>query len=166
MMVSLQTLLSVFKDDPRFYNPVTYAICAPLLLAWAWITLRTRATTARTWLALAAIAALSMLPVYHRQYDCKLLLLAVPACAMLWAEGGRTAWFAVGLNVAGFVLTGDATWALILALINRLHIPPGKMLEAIQAFPNPLVLLAMAIFYLWVYARKASPADSEEQASV
>jgi hypothetical protein len=164
MMVSLQTLLSVFKDDPSFYNPLTHLLCAPLLLVWAWITLRTRATPERAWLALAAISALSMLPVYHRQYDCKMLLLAIPACAMLWAKGGITAWLAVGLNAAGFVLTGDVTWALILALINRLHIPPGKMLEAIQAFPNPLVLLAMGVFYLWVYARRPMSAASGEHA--
>jgi len=30
-----------------------------------------------------------MLVTYHRPFDAKLLLLAVPACAMLWAEGGR-----------------------------------------------------------------------------
>jgi hypothetical protein len=83
---------------------------------------------------------------------------------MLWAKGGITAWLAVGLNAAGFVLTGDVTWALILALINRLHIPPGKMLEAIQAFPNPLVLLAMGVFYLWVYARRPMSAASGEHA--
>ena len=170
MMVSLQTILSVFKDDPRFYNPVTYLICAPLLLAWAWAALRTRATVERTWLALAAIAALSMIVVYHRQYDCKLLLLTIPACAMLWAKGGITAWLAVGLNVAAFAFTGDITWAFVLQLISRLHISTtgssGKLLQAVQASPNPLILLAMGVFYLWVYMRKPTPTASEEQPAV
>jgi hypothetical protein len=35
MVVSLQAAISVFRDDPRIYNPVSYMVCAPLLLAWA-----------------------------------------------------------------------------------------------------------------------------------
>jgi hypothetical protein len=168
MIVSLQTIVSLFRDDPHFYNPVTYLVCAPLLLVWVFVTLRSRATQSRSWLALAAIAALSMLPVYHRQYDTKLLLLTVPACVMLWAEGGLIGWFAVLLNAAGFVLTGDLTWAVLLALINHLHLstsgPHGQLLTAVVVFPVPLILLVMGVFYLWVYARR-SPRSSGEGAA-
>jgi hypothetical protein len=160
MVISLQSLLSVFWDDARVYNPVSYLVCAPLLIAWAVITLRFRATPSRAWLALASIAALSMLPVYHRQYDSKLLLLTVPACVMLWAEGGLRKWLALTVTATGLVLTGDLTWAILLGLINHLHLDstgfPGQILLAAQVFPAPLILLAMGIFYLWVYARKNS----------
>jgi hypothetical protein len=162
MVISLQSLLSVFWDDARVYNPVSYLVCAPLLIAWAVITLRFRATPSRAWLALASIAALSMLPVYHRQYDSKLLLLTVPACVMLWAEGGLRKWLALTVTATGLVLTGDLTWAILLGLINHLHLDstgfPGQILLAAQVFPAPLILLAMGIFYLWVYARKSSGA--------
>ncbi|MGO9636822.1 MAG: glycosyltransferase family 87 protein, partial [Terracidiphilus sp.] len=87
-VIDLQTVFSVFRDNPRFYNLATYLVFGPLLLVWIIVTLRSRFSQARAWLALAGIAALSMLPVYHRPYDAKLLLLTVPACAMLWAEGG------------------------------------------------------------------------------
>ena len=30
IIVSLQTVFSVFRDDPRFYNPMTYLVCGPL----------------------------------------------------------------------------------------------------------------------------------------
>jgi hypothetical protein len=167
MVISLQSVISIFRDDPRVYNLGSYLVCTPLLLVWAFITLRSRATPARAWLALAAIAALSMLPVYHRQYDAKLLVLMVPACVMLWAEGGSIGRLALLLNTAGFMLTGDLTWAVLLGLIHRLHLPATELsrwiLIAVQVFPTPLILLSIGVFYLWVYARKSSHSASEAE---
>jgi hypothetical protein len=161
MLVSLQTAISVLWDDPRFYNLVSYLICAPLVLAWGFITLRSRPSTRRAWLALAAITALSMLPVYHRQVDARLLLLTVPACAMLWAEGGRIGRLALAVTTAGLVLTGDIPWAIFFGVASKLHLPAtaltGKILMAVQMFPVPLILLAVGVFYLWIYARSGRP---------
>ena len=160
MLVNLQAVLSVFRDDPHFYNPVSYLICVPLLLLWLIVTLRSRPTPAKAWIGLAAIAALSMLPVYHHLYDSKILLLTVPACAMLWAEGGLIGWLALLVNTAGFALNGDVTWAIVLGLIGRLQMPPSglseQLLIALQVFPAPLILLVIGVFYLWVYARRCS----------
>ena len=122
MMINLQTALSFFRDDPRFYNPATYLVCGVLLLVWAFKTLRSRITPASGWLALAAIAPLTMLPVYHRQSDVLiLLLLAVPACAMLWAERGLIGRLALIVTAAGFVLTGDFTWVIFHGTVGNLH---------------------------------------------
>jgi Glycosyltransferase family 87 len=160
LQLDLQAVISVFRDDPRIYNPVSYLVFAPLLIVWAIITLRSRSTPARTWLALAAIAALSMLPLYHRLYDSKLLLLTVPACAMLWAEGGLIGRFALLLNTAAFVLTGDLFWGIFLGILSHLHVSTtglsGQILMAVQVFPAPLILLVMGIFYLWVYVQSCT----------
>src|ERR1019366_1687382 len=43
-MINLQTALSYLRDDPRFYNPLAWLICAPLFIAWAITTLRTSST--------------------------------------------------------------------------------------------------------------------------
>ena len=159
MVISLQSAISIFWDDPHIYNPASYLICAPILLLWGYVALRNRPTPSSAWLALASIAAITMLPVYHRQYDARLLLLTVPACVMLWAESGLIGRLALFVNMAAFVLTGDLTWAIILALINRLHAPvvglSGKMLIVAQVFPAPAILLIMGIFYLWVYINKS-----------
>jgi hypothetical protein len=163
MLVSLQAVIGLFWDDPRIYNWGSYLIFAPLLLIWATVTLQSRVSPKRAWLALAAIAALSLLPVYHRQQDTKLLLLTVPACGMLWAEGGIIGWFALLLNTAGFVLTGDLPWTILLGLIRNLHLPAtgmaGQIVMAVQVFPIPLTLLAMGIFYLWIYVQCRSAND-------
>jgi hypothetical protein len=160
MLVSLQTIISPFWDNPRIYNPASYLIGGMLLLVWAFIALRSKPSRSNAWLALAAIAALSMLPLYHRQQDTKLLLLAVPACVMLWAEGGVIGRLALLVTSTGFLFTADMPWAFLLGLINTLHPSTsglsGKMLIAVQVFPVPLILLAVSVFYLWVYARRCS----------
>lgn len=160
MMVNLQTVMSALWDDPRFYDPATYLVVAPLFLVWMFVTLRSHASPRRNWLALATIAALSMLPVYHRLNDAKLLLLTVPACAMLMAEGGIIGWFALLINAAGFVLTGDLPWVVLLGFVRYMHLSTaglsGQILRTVFVFPSPLILLTMAVFYLWVYAAGGS----------
>jgi len=159
-LVDLQVVVSFFRDDPRIYNAVSYLVCASLLVVWGVVTLRSRSSPARAWLAIAAIAALSMLPVYHHLMDTKLLLLTVPACAMLWAQGGSIGRLALLVNTAGFVLTGDISSAILLRLIASLHLSStglsGQVQTAVQIFPIPLVLLIMGIFYLCVYVQRSS----------
>jgi hypothetical protein len=166
MMVNLQTAISFFRDDPHFYTPITYLVCVPLLLVWAFVTLRFRPSPGNTWrsawLGLAAIAALTLLPVYHRQQDAKLLLLTVPACAMLWAEERRLGRWALLVTGAGFLLVGDLPWIFFLNLIGHSHLPASwflwQVVAAVQFLPVPLILLAMGIFYLWVYLSHTSGA--------
>jgi hypothetical protein len=80
MVIDLQAAVSVFRDDPRIYNLVSYLVCGAMLLAWSVRTLRSRFSQSRAWLALAAVTALTMLVTYHRPYDARLLLLTIPAC--------------------------------------------------------------------------------------
>jgi hypothetical protein len=168
MVISLQTVISLFRDDSSFYNPASYLLGGALIVVWIVVTLRSRFSLERAWLALAAIAALSMLPVYHRIYDSKLLLLTVPACALLWSEGRLIGRLALLVNAAAFVLTGDIPWAVIFGVISHLHPTApwlsGWVLTAIVVFPAPTILLVMGIFYLWIYAsRSAKPETPQTQ---
>ncbi len=167
MITDLQTVVSEFWDDPRIYNPVSYLICAPLLLAWMFVTFRNRLSVSRAWFGLAAIAALTMLPIYHRQYDAKLILLTVPACMIAWSRGGLAGRLALGINAVAFIFVGDLPWAILMGLVKNLPFSlggiSGRMSIMIQVFPVPLALLAMGIFYLWLYIRwspePCTPAD-------
>jgi hypothetical protein len=158
MLTNLQTITSFFWTDPHIYNVASYLICAPFLIAWVLITLRSCPSPATTWLALASISAFSMLPVYHRQYDAKLILLAVPACALLWARRGALGWTALLLTTVAVLFNGDLPWVAFLAFVNHINWstagPSGRLLTAVWDFPVPLSLLAMGVFYLWVYARQ------------
>jgi hypothetical protein len=167
MMVNLQTALSAIKDDPSFYDPVSYVVCGALLFAWCLISIKGRPTPTRTWLALAAIAALTMLPLYHRQVDTKLLLLTVPACARLCSEGKRLGRVAFIVTFAGFVLTGDVPWVIVLHMISHLRIPNTEFLNKIimagQMCPVPLILLLICVFYLYVYAQRTFAAEGSSR---
>jgi hypothetical protein len=160
MVLDLQSTISVFRDDPHIYNPVSYLVCGALLLVGAIHTLRSRFSQTRAWLALAAIAPLTLLVTYHQYVDAKLLLLAVPACAMLWAGGGLTRWIALLVTSAGIVSTADIPLTLFLALTRNIPTAAagfsGQMLTVALTRPAPLILLAMGIFYLWVYVRPDS----------
>ncbi|MGA8727118.1 MAG: glycosyltransferase family 87 protein [Terracidiphilus sp.] len=164
MVVSLQPVISLFRDDSRFYNPLAWLVCGTLLLVWLAKTLRSCLSPTAAWFAIAPIAALSMLPIYHRIYDAKLLLLTIPACAILWSKRGPVAWIALSLTTAGILLTGGIPWALFLFLLKYLNPSSagfsGEMLTALQVIPAPMILLAVGVFYLWVYVRLFSDLEA------
>jgi hypothetical protein len=157
VMTSLQAAVSVLKDDPRVYDLASYLICGALLLVGVTQVFRSRTAPALNWFALAAIAPLSLLVTYHRVYEAKLLLLAVPACVMLWAEGGLRAKMALFLTTAALVLSGEIPLAILVHHAINPH--PGaapfltRLLTLPLTRPTPLILLAMSIFYLWIYVR-------------
>ena len=158
-VIDLQSALSVFRDDPHVYNLISYLVCGVLLIVWGIVTLRSRYSLSLALPALAAISALSMLPFYHRQYDCKLLLLTVPACAMTWADGRSVRWAALILNGLGILFTAEIPLAILLVLSKDVHISHdewyGKIMAVVLTRPIPILLLMVAVFYLWLYIRKA-----------
>jgi hypothetical protein len=166
-VISLESVFSLFRDDPRFYNLASYLICGALLVAGAIRVLRSRFTKENAWVALAAIAALSMLPVYHRGYDAKILLLTVPACSLLWATDARLKWPAGVLTAFALLSTADVPATMQLVIMDSLKIETasiwGKALTAVLFHPAPLVLLATGVFYLWIYFRRTA---EEERRSV
>ncbi len=159
MIIDLQSAVFIFRNNPVIYNSVSYLICGVLLLVGLVRTLRSRFSRRGAWLALAAIVPITMVVTYHRPYDAKLLMLAVPACAMLWAEGRPVRWAALLVTAAAIVFTADIPLAILLTLTGNLHISTawlsGKILTVVLTRPTPLILLAMGIFYLWVYVRHA-----------
>jgi len=166
-VISLQAVFSLFQDDPRFYNLASYLTCGALLCAGAARVIQSRFTKRNAWIALAAIAAFSMLPMYHRNHDAKLLLLAVPACAILWAEGGRLKWPAGAITTAAILATADVPSAALLVMMKSLNVSAAglfnKMLIVFLLHPAPMVLLTMGVFYLWVFFRRTA---QEKQESV
>jgi hypothetical protein len=165
--ISLQRAVSIFRNDPGFYNPVSYAIGGGLMLIWCVAVVRKRATREGSLLALAAVSALTLLPVYHLAFDARLLLLTIPACAMLWGGKGPQRWVALVLTSAAIVATSDM--AGIFAVIVTHGVPVstatlmGKLADLLLE-PAPVVLLATACFYLWVYIRYQPEEDRAREA--
>lgn len=166
VIIDLQSLVSVFKDNPDFYNPFVYAICGVLLAMILAKTLRIQTTAESIWLALAALSALSMLATYHRPYDAKLLLLAVPGSALLWSRGHRIGKFAVLITTCAIVSTSDIPLAILSLATRQLDIVAMPFAEKVATIvltrPAPLFLLAMVIVFLMAYM-KLSPAGSNSK---
>ena len=167
-ITSLQVIFAFLHNSPSFYNIATWLISAPLLLAWAWATFGAARSEHRLWLSVAAIAALSMVPIYHREYDAKLIILTVPACVLLWKSGTKLGRWALWFTVAAFLLNNDLIWTAIFVLVSALHLkvtgPHGSVLLAALTFPVPLSLLALGVFYLWALLRfhpEAEPASNQ-----
>ena len=161
MVIDLQSEISILKDDPRVYNPITFLICGAMLAVWSVHTIRSPYTSEKPWLALAVIAPLTILITYHHPYDAKLLLLSVPACAILWTKGKQTGVIALLVNVAAFLFTADIPLAVLKILTRNLQLNSPSVFEKIRfillARPVPLVLLTMTVFYLCVYVRYIPP---------
>jgi hypothetical protein len=157
MVIDLQAAISVFRDDPAFYNPASYCVCGVLLLLWLATTLRLGFSRQRAWLALASVTALTLLITYHRPWDGKLLLLAIPACCQLWAEGGRVGRMGLALTSLALMSTGDLALAILSAFSGALHVGTAgvfeQMLTVVLIRPASIALLAFGVFYLWLYTR-------------
>jgi len=158
-LVQLQSFVSILFAEPRIYDSITYAICAPLVLVWAFVTIRNRPSGANAWLALAAAAPLSMLPTYHFQHDAKLLLLTIPACSILWTKRGWLGWSSLLVTGFGILLNGDIFTAIRIMLTRGILVPQptfvSRLTTAVLTRPAPLILLVSSIFYLGVYIRFA-----------
>ena len=76
--VHIQTVTSILFVSPMLFNGVAYGIFALLLLLLIWALRRIRSEMNDHLLALAGLSALSLLAIYHRHYDTRLLLLTVP----------------------------------------------------------------------------------------
>jgi hypothetical protein len=154
-IISLQAIFSIFRDEPRFYNLVSYLLCAPLLLAACIAILRKRATPQNAWLALAALSAFTMLPVYHRLYDAKLFLLAIPACAILWARRGVAGKIAAAASGLCCLLISDISRVALLQLAASYARLGGPfsfvVIVGVTVFSVPLILLLLGVFYLWLF---------------
>jgi hypothetical protein len=167
LIINLQTAVALFDDDPKIYDLVTWLIVGALFALWIAATRKAKSSSRLALVGLAAAASLTLLPVYHRECDAKLLLLTVPACASLWSEAGRRGRIAVALVATGLFVTADLPWAIDIWLLGHLHRPDsgfrGRLLVASQVLPVPLALLGEAIFFLWVYARSTRRGASEAE---
>ena len=87
--LNLQTLTSIFFPDAGMFNPVAYVTFLARLLRLDFGSRAVRSRSANescNFLALGALSILSLMPVYHRFYDTRLLLLSIPAVLIVFQK--------------------------------------------------------------------------------
>lgn len=165
-IAGLQTILSLFRDQPAFYNRTAQAIGLVLLAAWMVPVVRVRASRERDYLAIASMACLSLLPIYHREYDTRILLLAFPAFAMLMR---RELWF----RIATAAITVVTLTLITHNFINYVtaHVLPGLgplsvwgtifWLRPVALWTLVLTLFYLGCFYARMLRQRPTPTASE-----
>jgi hypothetical protein len=153
-ITDLQSVISLFRDEPSFYNHVAWAITAVLLAAWVYPVLRLQPGREKDILCIAAMSTLTMLPVYHRHYDCRILLVLFPALALLMR---RSVWWGRAATIVTLcvtlVLSHYYHFNLTTPMVRRLGNNPW--LQALLTRAICLTLLGTTVFYLvvlYVYA--------------
>jgi hypothetical protein len=100
-----------------------------------------------------------MLVSYHRPYDAKLLLLAIPAVSILWSEGRPYRSTALVVTILAMTFTSDLPLAILSILTRGVNVSamgmPSRIILLCALRPAPLALLAMAAIFLWFYIRGA-----------
>jgi hypothetical protein len=75
----------------------------------------------------------------------------------------------MAVTSAGLVFSGELQLAFLNHLTKKASIGaadlPGKMKMILLTRPATLLLLAMAIFYLWIYVRRAGVGDAPKRNS-
>lgn len=159
MVIDFQAALSLFKNTPGFYRPASLLVCGVLVLIWIFFTIRARGKDPNLdpWLVFAAAVPLTMLVTYHRPYDAKLYILAIPLCASLWLRKNVLGMTGLVLNALAIVATSDIPLALVLLLDRIFAIPHEtltyKVLALLLFRPAPFALLLSCAFCLWLLAR-------------
>lgn len=150
--INLQTVASVYFTDPKGFNFASYAVFAALLALLAAALVKTKAdreTQQETHLiALGALSVLSLIPVYHRFYDTRLLLLSIPAVMLVF-----TMQRALGSVIAGITLFVDVSlqYRVQRFLLQRAEwrsVLRHKLLFILLLRPQNLALLLLFCLYL------------------
>jgi hypothetical protein len=84
--LNLQSLTSIFFREAHTFNAVAYSVFLALLALGVLVVLRSGASRETHFISLAALSVLSLMPVYHRFYDTRLLLLSIPAIGIIFQK--------------------------------------------------------------------------------
>ncbi len=169
-LTNLQALYGLLHDRPAFYNDASFATTALLLAAWLVPVIRLRNTFGKHALAIAAIACLALLPVYHRQYDTRILLLTFPAAAFLLSQKPRRIWGLLGsLLLAAATVLVSHHFHRILLLYRSDAIEHASAARCLLLYrPIEISMLILCLYFLlslWLAMREQgfAPATREYQ---
>jgi hypothetical protein len=84
--LNLQSLTSIVFPEAHTFNAVAYSAFLVLLALGVLVVLRTSANQETHLISLAALSVLTLMPVYHRFYDTRLLLLSIPAVGIVFQK--------------------------------------------------------------------------------
>jgi hypothetical protein len=159
-ILNVQSIVSVFVPAPRQYNLLSFGLVGVVGVFWLAACVRSGAfgpgaEAPTPLLALAGLLCLSLLPVYHRDYDGRLLILTLPVIVALVLNRWRWA-FAVWL--ASVPILFSQTTLHMQHYLNVRHmnaLSSWQTVVYLRQGPGALLLLAI----LWPAVLWFTPRD-------
>jgi ABC-type Fe3+-siderophore transport system permease subunit len=112
-VVNLQALTALFSTNPKVYGTVSAGVVVALIVLLAVGLHGLGENPMREWVGVAAVSILTLVLAYHRSYDMRMVMLTLPALALLWRRAPKMA--AVVSFLSCFLLYSTA-----LKMVNRL----------------------------------------------
>jgi hypothetical protein len=146
-IADLKALVGTVTPSPRLATLGELGGSAILLLLWIVPVVRMRDTRTKHVLALAALSAITLLLIYHRQYDTRLLLLVFPATALLLARRRGWGLAALALTAVASVITSHKYGNFLVVRQTRLGSETAA--QALVSYrPLPEIELLLALFFI------------------
>jgi Glycosyltransferase family 87 len=146
---NLQALSSIFFADARRFNAVAYSVFLFLLAAGIIIVARANAGPELHLVAIGALSILSLMPVYHRFYDTRLLLLSIPGVLII-SQKRRILGAIVGaLTVVSVVSVQYRVQVFLLQHQQWQNLLQNKLLFILLLRQQNLELLLLFCLYLF-----------------
>ncbi len=148
-MTNLQTVFAAFTNNGILYDLLSWAFTAILASSTLLMLLPFKGTALFKTFAIAACTMITLMPVYHRTYDAKLMLLCVPAVLSL-----RRAQPILGalLLIAMIPICFSVSYQMLAQTNFRLiseGTSPWKLLFLGRQTPFALFVMTI-IFFLWL----------------
>jgi hypothetical protein len=152
-LTNAQAVLCLLIKSPRSYNFIAYALGAALLAAWIVLVLRAGGSRRAMLAALAAIACMGLLPIYHREYDVALLMLSFPLLIDLVFER-KAAGFAALLSTAVLLAQPRLHHLWIHAVLGMKVLPSvtSPQMRTLFLRQQPILLFVLSLLYLCILA--------------
>jgi hypothetical protein len=157
---NLQALSSIFLPKAHEFNAAAYGVFVMLFGLWALVAFRTEQSP---WLALGALAVLSLTPIYHRFYDTRLLLISIPALLVVWQRRRILAVAMCGLTLCAVVSVQYRVQLYLLQHAQWQNVLERKLLFVLLLRQQNLEILALFGLYLFALFALRIPAPAVKQ---
>jgi hypothetical protein len=154
-IINIQTIVSIWASSPHVYGLISLLLVVAIGALWLWTYLKagnTIPSPQSDLFAMAGLLCLSLLPVYHRDYDARLLLLTIPP--MVWLLRRHLGLGLVVLAVSTPLLFCQTTMHTLKYLLVH-HRGDFSQLSSIETLlylrQQSIALLALAIVWPIAY---------------
>ncbi len=156
-LLNLQYLIGYWPSPPSLRDGLTWAGAAILALGLCAGTLRLRAVSEARALPLvvAATAAVTLLPVYHRSYDSILLLLTLPWALVAWQRQRHRLLAALMIAVYGVEMLQQRLHRVTLHRGTDEVLAPRSLLNFVELRSDAILVAGLAVLLVTVLWREA-----------